>query len=88
MRRDPRPSSVMTALVRIPMVRCSWMERGGARLERHLAAEARYGAGMLRRSGGLRRRLLDEMLARLPSQQVLSWCRSPALGFSQVGDHS
>lgn len=48
------------------------MELGGEEMEHHLEAEARYSASMLRRTGGLQRRLLAQMLSRLPSEQVSS----------------
>ena len=48
------------------------MEEGGEEMEHHLEAEARYSASMLRRTSGLQRRLLAQMLSRLPSEQVRS----------------
>ena len=46
------------------------MERGGERLERHLAAEAQYAAQALQLLGPLQQQLHEEMLAQLPTHQV------------------
>lgn len=62
------------------LCRCSWLEGGGAEVQRVLRQEARYADGWLRRIAALAERLHEQMLELVPEEQVRCWVHSKHAG--------